>query len=190
VDARLVDALRRAVATARVVDPELKRLNVAGTIDWNVGKSKRHSRFVRCAVDIDLVNGAGVKHWREDVAATVEAIEKEERPNEDPRRSYARHVTALVLALLLEEEVDEVVCTAVLDDASTLTYLDWWLSRYGRSFPDHARTVPEIRKKVAAMLEATGPQRRSMKGGLHVAVRPPATRLRFKNSREKRYDRE
>ena len=189
VDIRLVAALRRAVETARAADPGLKRLNVAGTIDWNVGKSRRHSRFVRRAADFDMVNGAGRKHWREDVDAKLEFLKKGEEPDVDPRRDYARHAAALVLALLIEEEVDEVVCPAILDE-STVPYLEWWLRQYGGELPDRAPSPVVFAKKIRAMLDATGTQRRSMKGGLHVAVRGPETRLRFKNSREKRYDRE
>ena len=47
--------------TARAADPGFKRINVGATIERNKGLSKLHSRFIRRAIGIDRVNGAGAQ---------------------------------------------------------------------------------------------------------------------------------
>jgi hypothetical protein len=189
VDVRLVRLFGRAVEAARAADPDLRRINICATIDQNVGRSKRHSRFVRQAIAIDLVNGAGEEHWEEDVGAKVRALKAGEAPPSDPRTDYARHATALLLALLMQEEVDEVVCNAILDKR-TVPYLEWWIGRHGRSFPTGSPSVVKFRELIEAMLDHTSAVRRRMSGLLYVSVRdwdePPC---RHRKCREKRYDR-
>jgi len=190
VDVRLVRALQRAVKTGRAVDPDLKRLNVSATIEHHTGVSRAHGRYRRTAIDLDRVNGAAAEHWEADVEAKLEALEDGEEPDVDPRRDYARHVTAVVLPLLLEEEIDEVVCPAVLDD-DTLPYLEWWIGRYGRSLPRSAPSVLGWKQKIEEMLERTRSRRHRVKDWLHVSVRPPEEeRWRRKKSRSEKYDRE
>jgi hypothetical protein len=190
VDVRLVRALERAAETARQADTDFRRVNVSATIDRNLGHSKRHSRFVRGAVTIDTVNGADAELWREDVKAKLESIEADQAPDVDRRLDYAKHVTALVIGLLMEEEIDEVVCPAVLEEKN-LPYLEWWVKRYGRELPQRAPSILGWRKKWTSMLESTRDQRRKVKNALHVAVRPREKAVcRHRRSKEKRYDRD
>ncbi|MHC4472624.1 MAG: hypothetical protein ACYS99_16870 [Planctomycetota bacterium] len=189
VDVRLVRALERAAEAAREADPDLKRINVCATIDRNLGHSKRHSRFIRGAITIDTVNGARAEHWREDVSAKLRSIEEGEAPDVNRRLDYGKHVAALLLGLLLEEEIDEVVCPAVLDEKN-LPYLEWWIKRYGTELPRRAPSILGWRKKWSAMLDGTKETRKKVKDGLHVAVRPLEKPVcRHKRSKEKKYDR-
>jgi hypothetical protein len=189
VDVRLVRALERAVEFAREADPDLKRINVSATIERNLSHSRKHSRFVRGAITIDKVNGAGAEHWREDVERKLEDLEKGAAPDVDRRTDYAKHVTALALGLLVEEEVDEVVCPAVLDP-KVRAYLEWWVKQYGRSLPSRAPSILGWRKKWDPMHEATRGKQKKAADVLHVAVRALKKEpCRHRRSKEKKHDR-
>ena len=189
VDIRLVRALERAVRFGREGDPDLRRINVSATIDRNLGHSRKHHRLIRGALTIDKVNGATGGNWREDVERKLEALEAGESPDVNPRTDYAKHVTALVLGLLMEEEIDEVVCPAVLDP-KVRAYLEWWVERYGRQLPTRAPSILGWRKKWDAMKKSTGDKGERIKDYLHVAVRGrEKDACRHKRSKDKRYDR-
>ncbi len=190
IDVRLVRALTRAVELARLVDPEFKRLEVAATIDVNLSHGRRHSRKIRRALDISRINGAGAKHWREDIDAKLEALRRDETPNVDIRRDYSRHAAALVLALLLEDDLDEVICPPVLCE-ETIPYLEWWLDRHREQLPDRAPSKLGFRKRIDAMLAATKAGRKKVKSLIHIGVKdwPEPTGLR-KKALDKKYDRE
>lgn len=190
VDVRLVRALERAVEAARAADPDLKRVNVSTTINRSRCPSKRHSRYHRLALDIDLVNGAGADHWREDVEGKLASLEKGEQPDIDLRRDFARHAAALALAFTIEPEISEVVCPPILDE-DCRPYLEWWLRRYRKGFPDRYPSEVGFLKKIDEMLDATKGARRQVKEWLHVSVRPLEKAVcSHRKAREKKFDRE
>ena len=189
IDIRLVRALERAVLLARQMDPDLKRIEIAATIEANLAHGRRHSRKVRRALDISRINGAEAKHWREDIGAKLDALRDDEAPDVDIHRDYGRHPTALVLALLLEDDLDEVICPAVLTE-DTVPYLEWWLERNRDRLPDRAPSPLGFRKKIDAMLKATKSGRKKVNNQIHLGVRewPERTGVRKKALSEK-YDR-
>jgi hypothetical protein len=169
VDLRLVRAVEHAILVACRADPALSRLEVSGTIECFGSLTRRASRNVRAAVCFARVNGAAAVSWREEVKAAMDVLKVNERPVPDPRRDTARHAAALALALLLQPEIDQVVCPAVLDE-ETGPWLDWWVSRHLQTLPEGSPSPVGWRARFTSMLEETKALRPRMSEVIFAAV--------------------
>ena len=182
----LADTFEAAVADAKKVAPELRRINVCSTVGQRHPRGRPYARIERRGLAIDSLNGVPIEACGASLVETARALAKGEGLP-PPSRHYAVYATALALCFIAREEVEECHAPDLFGNAAGLPYLEWFLKERGRELPK-PKTGPGWAERLADLRTTNGAPK--YKGVLHVVVKPPEKRVMSAKSKafEEKYD--